>query len=423
MYGYIQVAQYQQSIDMQAVLDYLSKYLRNVCLASSYAVLVALSTMRCPVEEKEKHVMPAVSSHDKPTLPRATLPKMTHRDEDCHEVNQDPARKSEKYVGYILSHKLPMELCGMSDMGRFCGSKPDNCCYLLGLKEMLRAESEWMLACLGVDTDDEDLFDFNSKLDDINDVHVPQPLPPLPLSSSKGEGQSADMSKVFTNYSEWVKDKQENAAPKTDQIGVMRNARSVSKRMQEVGVPDTDICVLLSLLVEETKHEADHPSSRREDMITVVGKHVTAAVQLWRLVAYCKLTAMVNCSNDKVIVGDLAKAEKSQFSLNVFDFDGMEDVLSRHDTTCTQWKANSDESKMDILALSPFDGVGKFVRQVSSIAEVPMSYLQGMSFLSTNGGFMCDPWVLAPSLSTDSPNFYFALSLNIERVFRVRFAF
>jgi hypothetical protein len=303
---------------------------------------------------------------------------------------------------------------------------------------MLRAESEWVLACLEVDPDDIAFLNSDSTNNTTKDASstataestakdndlesqrlIPQPLPPL--STKKGLDCSEDLSEMFQAYGSWMTSRHDNlTAADGIQVGHMKRAQDTSKRLQNIGMPDMDICVLLSLLVEETKHNTDLADSKSDTgMMNTTAEKVTIAVKMWRLVAYCKLMAMVYCSHDKLIVADLSKTERSQNSVNVFEFDGIEDVLAKHDLKCTQWKMDSETGELNIQQMSPFDAVGNFIRRLTCIAEVPFSYLQGMSFLSTNGGFMCDPWVLEPSLSTDSPSFYAALALQLTEYIKL----
>ena len=298
-------------------------------------------------------------------------------------------------------------------------------CTYIGLQDMLHAESEWVLACLEVDPGGIEFLDTEgtetaattestAKDNDLfSQRDIPQPLPPP--SSKKGVACSEDLSHIFSAYGSWkVKQADGNITAPRDpvQVGHRKQAKSVSTQLQAIGMPDMDICVLLTLLVEETKHHTDLVDmDRADDMLNLTAEHVTVAVKLWRLVAYCKLLAMRYCSEDKLVVADLSKMDRSQNSLNVFEFDGMEDVLTRHDLKCNQWKMDHDSGGLNVQQMSPFDAVGKFIRRLTCIAEVPFSYLQGMSFLSTNGGFMCDPWVLEPSLTTNTPSFYRALAL------------
>lgn len=286
---------------------------------------------------------------------------------------------------------------------------------------MLQAEAEWMLACLEIDKLDMPLFDeinsngtCNNSKGAEDDTHVaqtrvPQPLPPL--LHKKGIHCSEDLSVLFGTYRIWLELKLDVAnGGSATQVGIMKDAKLVSRRLHEIGVPEVDICVLNALLVEETKLSSSG-TAVSSDMLDVSAESIIRAVKIWRLVSYCKQIAMVYCSHDKMVVADLSKADKTQNSLNVFEFDCIESVLAKHDMKCIQWKMDVEADILNVQQMSPFDAVGKFIRRLTCIAGVPFSYLQGMSFLSTNGGFMCDTWVLEPTLSTDSSSFYSALAL------------
>lgn len=306
---------------------------------------------------------------------------------------------------------------------------------------MLQAEVEWMLAALEVDSNDITMTTntkdpHKSSSSSSSSRHgknnaanmpagsdknisiqreIPQPLPP-PISK-KGIHCSEDLSDIFKSYGTWMTEKQAIMAGSGDagniQLGAMKGVNATCKRLQGIGVPDMDICMLVTLLGEDTV-PASELFGGKSAMLHVCPEKVTTAVKMWRLVAFCKMLAMVYCSQDKMVVADISKAELSQNSLNVFEFDGIESVLARQDTKCTEWKCDLDSAEtIKVQQMSPFDGVGKFLRRFTCIAEVPFSYLQGMAFLATNGGFMCDPWVLEPTLSTDSASFYSAVSLQV----------
>lgn len=303
---------------------------------------------------------------------------------------------------------------------------------------MLHAESEWVLTCLEVDIGDIAFLDSENcdpatsttvDNDSFSQRDIPQPLPPP--SSKRGLACSEDLSIIFTTYGSYLEKRLAtvtSTTPARDLIlkGQMKQANATARRLQAIGMPDMDICVLLALLTEETMHNTDRDrdlsdADRDSDMINTASEYVIVAVKMWRLVSYCKLLAMMYCSHDKLVVADLSKIDTNQNSLNVFEFDSIEDVLTKHDLKCTHWKMDHDTGELFIQQMSPFDAVGKFIRRLTCIAEVPFSYIQGMSFLSTNGGFMCDPWVLEPSLSTDSPSFHRALALQVTEYIKLFF--
>ena len=279
---------------------------------------------------------------------------------------------------------------------------------------MLQAELDWVLTCFEIDREVDIEFlqsgppDCAHNVNDLSSNHrnLPQSLPFI--SSKKGIACSEDLSLIFTSYL-YQSDK---AMAEAEQNGYMRNAAALSKRLQNIGMPDMDICALFALLLEDMNvTEIDEWQSC---MINATYERVSLGVKIWRLVAYCKLLASLFCSQDKLVVADVAKQELSQNALNVFDFDTVESLLSGQDSRYSNWKMEKDTGEMMIEQMSPFDAIGKLVRRMTCIPEVPFSYLQGLSFLSTNGGFMSDPWVLEPSLSTDSPTFYQSLALQIS---------
>lgn len=103
-----QVAQYHQKIDINAITVYLSKNLRNVCLTSSYSLILAISTMKTrvplPIPESSQQTTPQPSV----SLPRASMPKMTLNPVSVKECSES----SMKYYSYHLKHHLPTNCAG-----------------------------------------------------------------------------------------------------------------------------------------------------------------------------------------------------------------------------------------------------------------------------------------------------------------------
>lgn len=100
-----QVAQHRQRVDPIALAEYLTHNTRNVCLASSYAVLLCMSSMR--VQDKAS----SPPSEDVPSLtplPRASLPKMTLDPEPELSSDQDPPG----HCAFELGLELPIKSAG-----------------------------------------------------------------------------------------------------------------------------------------------------------------------------------------------------------------------------------------------------------------------------------------------------------------------
>ena len=116
----MKVAQYHQTIDSRAIVHYLSKNLRNVCLTSSYVVMVTISTMKTLIQPETSPIQMNPSdkttekSPDISNLPRASLPKMTLDPEPETPILSPPKPTPVGYYTYELTHELPMKCAGMS---------------------------------------------------------------------------------------------------------------------------------------------------------------------------------------------------------------------------------------------------------------------------------------------------------------------
>ena len=272
---------------------------------------------------------------------------------------------------------------------------------------MLQTESDWMLTCLEIDTPEFDLlnstgFDSFDMNDAYNDCHGPQRI-------TSHSTTSADLTLYFKKFCEWVPKSSDDLT--SIHLGYVKSAKAISKRLLSIGVSEADICVLISLLVTETKHSVDQCIEREGDMVNVTADMLEVSIKIWRLVSFCKLQALAQCSFDKIVVSD--SEEEGQTSKSRYHFQNVEDVLSKCDVLSSKLKEEFDSGNIRANSISPFETVGKFIYGVANIPEIPLSYIQGMSFLSTNGSFLCDPWVLEPTLSTNSSSFYLSLSLQV----------
>lgn len=114
----IQVAQYHQAVDPNAITAYLTQNLRNVCISSSYALMLAISTMKVTMEpptepEAEPNLISNSNANDNsPVLPRASLPKMMIDFESKEHCMNPKKEKPKEYYTYELKHELPMKCAG-----------------------------------------------------------------------------------------------------------------------------------------------------------------------------------------------------------------------------------------------------------------------------------------------------------------------
>ena len=99
-------------MDSTAIVDYISKNLRNICLTSSYVLLLTISTMKTPLDNLVQQHSSSLTDDVGSSFPRASLPNMTAELEPEVESGKRDEKK-DGYYTYEFTHNLPVKCSGV----------------------------------------------------------------------------------------------------------------------------------------------------------------------------------------------------------------------------------------------------------------------------------------------------------------------
>ena len=338
-----QMAQCNQRVDCQQIYEYMRRNIRQVCLASLHATAIALQQLILP------RTQPTATEDEKSNAPHA----------GSVDNESQLLLRAEGHIG---------------------------------LEEMLCCESSWLLAVLDIDED------FPGSALTANDwlvatkktiAALQEQTPDEIRTHRMKQRRHVNLLRLSDDCVAFLRSKElERPAMYSSMHRMTSSTDTIQRHMRIMGVPDPDVCVLSAFLSDAC--------TNGDQLMDLTVETIRAAVRLWRFVAYCKLHTLSQMMHDL----DEKVEEVSPQSVTVdrvHEYDSLSTVLRSHDVFTRQQNEIYDNGEFKIASISPFDAVGAVVMRITAITDVPLSYLQVLSFLADRGGLFCEPWITEPT--------------------------